>query len=219
MLNICVSFWIAASYLRRRLWCFVFLQCKAEQFTNPRKMRPQWLIADVVPLMATSCGWCDRKDKFKKQKQNTGCLLVTTLLVVLKVQIVFFQKQGFIQSEWKIGVYYMQTFLGILGNKAVSYYTPKRQMDNFLEKDTCVAGRGGSLVGEGNGVRNWVRITLNCAQVCADSPYTQILISSKCLSMAAWFHGARLRRVVSMALETIIAAIICFQRWGPAVKG
>lgn len=31
-------------------------------------MRPQWLIADVVPLMATSCGWCDRKDKFKKTK-------------------------------------------------------------------------------------------------------------------------------------------------------
>lgn len=42
-------------------------------------MRPQWLIADVVPLMATSCGWCDHKDKFKKKNRLRAAVTLQLL--------------------------------------------------------------------------------------------------------------------------------------------
>lgn len=73
----------------------VFQQCKADPFPNPRKLSPQWLVADVVPLMAASCGSGGQRIILKQNKTKQKYRLraaVTTLLAVLKVQFVVFSE-------------------------------------------------------------------------------------------------------------------------------
>lgn len=155
------------------------------------------------------------------------------LLVFFQFLNCIFFRNVFFLSEWKILVFTFRPLKKTgcsphksLETKPLVTIDPGDKWATFSKRTLASQALGELGQREKRSEESSVNHSEPCAGVCGLPLHTDldkfkmsesIFCGSLISRSSSWWGAAA--RVASMALEMIIAAIICFQGWGPAVKG